>query len=159
MHEKDLQDDLDYRMAVEKQKAAGNGEKGAPGAEAKTNADVMKSVPRKDAMDAARFSAGKKVNNVDIYLDDLAGLEQQQADKQVKFWDPANTFQEPKRYVRKDVIVGERFEVLKGEEVVPTFIGPMQRELFRFEELFDDKLGSFLQHVYTDIVAKSSAFE
>ena len=68
-------------------------------------------------------------------------------------------FQEPKRYVRKEVIVGERYEVLKGEEVIPTFIGPMQRELFRFEELFDDKLSSFLEHIYTDIIVKSSAFE
>ena len=31
LHEKDLQDDLDYRMAVERQKAAGEGEKDPPG--------------------------------------------------------------------------------------------------------------------------------
>ena len=61
--------------------------------------------------------------------------------------------------MRKDIIVGERYEILRGEEVIPTFIGPMQRELFKFEELFDEKLTSFLEHIYTDIIAKSTAYE
>ena len=42
----------------------------------KTKADVMKTVPRKDAVDAVRFAPGQRFNNVDLYLHDIAGLEQ-----------------------------------------------------------------------------------
>ena len=82
-----MHDDLDYRMAVEAGKAKDELKSGGKTYQEmkltetssvkmpKTRADVMKNVPRRDAIDSARFAPGQRFNNVDLYLHDIAGLE------------------------------------------------------------------------------------
>jgi len=101
----------------------------------------------------------QKDNQVDIYLRDYGGSPPAQKDSETGFWNPFDSPtkpQEPLRYIRKEVIVGERYEILKGEEVVPNFIGPFQKELYKFENELDEKMDAFFTKIYTDIISKST---
>ena len=110
----------------------------------------MRSVPRLDAEDYVRYAPplrGESIGvgsrrQVEDYLENFAVLEgahgagNNTKDADTPFKRPQEGEGKPApplRYLRKEVVVGERYEVLKGEEVVPTFVGPMLSELYRFE--------------------------